>query len=62
MNGLQFLVLVAWIFAAPILISAAMRHDRLLEEPEDVDYDLLDSERDTRAADDADAARKEHGF
>ncbi|WP_284763420.1 hypothetical protein [Arthrobacter sp. efr-133-R2A-63] len=62
MNGLQFLVFAATIVGAATMIPAAMRHDRLLEEPEDIDYDLLDAERDTRAADDADAARKEYGF
>ncbi|WP_155854318.1 hypothetical protein [Arthrobacter sp. MA-N2] len=55
------LILAATIMTA-MFIPAAMRHDRLLEEPEDVDYDLLDAERDTRLSDDADAARKEYGF
>ena len=32
--------------------------DRYLEEPEPTDYEALDAERDTRAADDADAHRK----
>jgi len=35
---------------------------RYLEEPEDIDHDALDAERDTRAADDADAHRKECQF
>jgi len=32
---------------------------RYLEEPDPLDYDALDADADTRAADDADAARKE---
>ena len=32
---------------------------RYLEEPDDTDHEALDSERDTRAADDADSARKD---
>jgi hypothetical protein len=36
-----------------------MNPDRYLEEPEPIDHEALDAERDTRAADDADAARKE---
>ena len=36
-----------------------MNPDRYLEEPEEIDYEALDAERDTRAADDADARRKE---
>lgn len=62
MNGLGFLIFVVVVFGPFILIPRAIQHDRLLEDPDDVDYDLLDAERDTRAADDADAARKEHGF
>jgi hypothetical protein len=33
--------------------------DRYYEEPDPTDYEALDAERDTRAADDADAQRKE---
>ncbi|MBT8163082.1 MULTISPECIES: hypothetical protein [Arthrobacter] len=61
-NGLHVLILAASILGGFIMIPRSIAHDRLLEEPEDIDYDLLDAERDTRAADDADAARKEHGF
>jgi len=32
---------------------------RYLEDPDPIDHEALDAERDTRAADDADAARKE---
>ena len=39
-----------------------MNPDRYLEEPDPTDYEALDAERDTRAADDADAHRKEQGF
>lgn len=62
MSGLGFLIFVFTIFAPFVLIPRAIQHDRLLEEPEDIDYELLDAERDTQAADDADAARKEYGF
>lgn len=62
MNGFFFLVFVCTVFGAVTMIPRAVHHDRLLEDPDDVDYDLLDAERDTQAADDADAARKEHGF
>lgn len=62
MNAFTFLVLIFTIFAPFVLIPRAIQHDRLLEEPEDIDYDTLDAERDTRAADDADNARKEYGF
>lgn len=62
MNGIFVLVLAFTIVGSFTLIPRAIQHDRLLEEPEDVDYDLIDAERDTREADDADAARKEHGF
>ena len=62
MNGLGFLIFAFVVFAPFVLIPHAIQHDRLLEEPEDIDYDALDDERDTRAADDADAARKEYGF
>ena len=36
-----------------------MNPDLYLEEPEPTNYEQLEDERDTRAADDADAARKE---
>lgn len=62
MNGLGFLIFAFVVFAPFVLIPRATQHDRLLEEPEDIDYDALDAERDTREADDADAARKEYGF
>ncbi len=62
MNGIFALVLAFTILGAFTLIPRAIQHDRLLEEPEDIDYDTLDAERDTQAADDADAARKEYGF
>lgn len=62
MNGYFVLVLASTILGAITLIPRAIEHDRLLEEPEDIDYDLIDAERDTREADDADAARKEYGF
>jgi len=61
-NGIFILVFAFTVFGSFTLIPAAIQHDRLLEEPEDIDHDLLDAERDTRAADDADAARKEYGF
>jgi hypothetical protein len=61
-NGIFVLVLAFTIVGCFTMIPRAIQHDRLLEEPEDIDYDLLDAERDTRAADDADAARKEYGF
>ena len=35
-----------------------MNPDRYLEEPEDLDTEALDAERDTRMADDGDAHRK----
>lgn len=35
-----------------------MNPDRYLEEPEPTDYDQLDDEQDTRAANDGDAHRK----
>jgi len=62
MNGFGFLLFAFTILGPFILIPRAIQHDRLLEEPEDIDYDALDAERDTRDADDADAARKEYGF
>lgn len=61
-NGLGFFIFIFTIFAPFVLIPRAIQHDRLLEEPEDIDYDLLDAEQDTRASDDCDAARKEYGF
>ncbi|MEV8149912.1 hypothetical protein AB0O52_17425 [Arthrobacter sp. NPDC080073] len=61
-NGLFVLILATSMVGGFVMIPRAAEHDRLFEEPEDIDYDLLDAERDTRAADDADAARKEHGF
>lgn len=36
-----------------------MNSDHLLEEPEVTDYEALDAEQDTRAANDGDAWRKE---
>lgn len=62
MNGFGFLVFAFVMFAPFVLIPRAIQHDRLLEEPEDIDYETLDAERDTQAADDADEARKEWGF
>lgn len=62
MNGIFALILAFTILGSFTLIPRAIQHDRMLEEPEDIDYDALDAERDTRAADDADAARKEYGF
>ena len=62
MNGVFFLVFVFTVVGSVTMIPRAIQHDRLLEEPEDIDYDALDAERDTQAADDADAARKEYGF
>jgi hypothetical protein len=61
-NGIFVLVMAFTIVGSFTLIPRAIQHDRLLEEPEDIDYDTLDAERDTRAADDADAARKEYGL
>jgi hypothetical protein len=62
MNGIFVLIFAFAIVGSFTLIPAAIQHDRFLEEPEDIDYDALDAERDTRDADDADAARKEYGF
>lgn len=36
-----------------------MNTDRYYEEPDPTDYEALEAEQDTRAADDADAQRKE---
>lgn len=62
MNGIFILVFAFTVVGSFLLIPHAIQQDRLLEEPEDIDYDALDAERDTRDADDADAARKEYGF
>ena len=39
-----------------------MNADHYLEDPDPLDYDALDAEQDTRAADDADAHRKESRY
>lgn len=57
-DGISFLIIVAAIFAAPFFIGKAREHDDHLQPAEDVDYDALAEEADTRYEDDADAWRK----
>lgn len=51
------LILAATIMAA-MFIPSAMRHDRLLAEIEEIDFDALADDMDQRVQDDADAWRK----
>lgn len=51
------LILAATVMAATF-IPAAMRHDRLLAELEEIDFDALADDMDQRVTDDADAWRK----
>lgn len=57
LNGPFLVVFVGAIFAG-LAIVPARNHDRLLEETESIDHDLVADANDQRATDDADAWRK----
>lgn len=57
-NGIYFLLFAATIFAAPLTIAKARQHDRHLEPVEQVDWDAVEEEAQTRYEDDADSYRK----
>lgn len=53
------ILMLAFVFAAgPLMIHKARQHDARLEPAESVDWDAIEEETQTRAEDDADAARK----
>lgn len=57
-NGIFVLVMAFVIVGGFTLIPRAIQHDRLLEEPEEVDHEALVDFDDQRYTDDADAWRK----
>jgi len=57
-NGFHFLVFAFVVLGSCVMIPAAMRHDRVLAELEEIDYDALADDANTRYEDDADAWRK----
>lgn len=57
-TGIQVLILAASIVGGSMAIPAAIRHDRMLDEPDRPDYEALEDDVVTRHEDDADAWRK----
>ncbi|UXM92525.1 hypothetical protein [Paenarthrobacter sp. JL.01a] len=57
-DGITFLLMVATVFAAPLMMHKACEHDRRFEPVEPVDYDAVEEEAQTRYEDDADSYRK----